>query len=97
MLQCNDSSEGSAMLEWFSITYNAARLGLEAQNAAAFRLLRLAGGITKTAADEIVPEAIAPPADTGPAPVAVAPKRRHAATQVHKKSTPVKKRDKPAK
>ena len=87
------------MLEWFSITYNAARLGLEAQNAAAFRLLRLAGGITKTAADEIVPEAIAPPADTGPAPapVAVAPKRRHAATQVHKKSTPVKKRDKPAK
>jgi hypothetical protein len=79
MLQCNDSSEGGAMLEWFSITYNAARLGLEAQNAAAFRLLRL-GGITKTAADEIVPEAIAPPADTGPTPVAVAPKTRHAAT-----------------
>ena len=85
------------MLEWFSFTYNAARLGLEAQNAAGFRLLRLAGGITKTAADEIVPEAIAPPADTGPAPVAVAPKRRHAATHVHKKSTPVKKRDKRAK
>ena len=96
------------MLEWFSFTYNAARLGLEAQNAAAFRLLRFAGGITKsaadeivpeaiatkTAADEIVPEAIAPPADTGPAPVAVAPKRRHAATRVHEKSTPVKKRAK---
>ena len=75
------------MLEWFAITYNAARLGLEAQNAAAFRLLRAAGGITKTAADEIIPDYIA-------APVAAAPERRSAASKVHKKSTAVKKRSK---
>ena len=31
------------MLSWLAITYNTARLGLEAQNAAAFRLLRLWG------------------------------------------------------
>ena len=85
------------MLPWLTLTYTAARLGFEAQNAAAFRLLRLWRGITKTAADEIVPEAIVPP-DTAQAPVVVAPKRRHAATKVHKKSTtPVKKRNKRAK
>ena len=32
------------MLSLFAISYNTMRLGLEAQNAAAFRLLRLAGG-----------------------------------------------------
>ena len=84
------------MLPWLALTYTAARLGFEAQNAAAFRLLRLGRGITKTAADEIVPEAIVPP-DTAQAPVVVAPKRRHAATKVHKKSTPVKNRNKRAK
>ena len=84
------------MLPWLALTYTAARLGFEAQSAAAFRLLRLGAGITK-AADEIVPEAIVPP-DTAQAPVVVAPKRRHAATKVHKKSTtPVKKRNKRAK
>ena len=81
------------MLEWFAITYNAARLGLEAQNAAAFRLLRAAGGITKTAADEIIPDYIAAPVDLAPAPVAAAPERR-SASKVHKKSTAVKKRSK---
>ena len=35
------------MLPLIALTYTAARLGFEAQNAAAFRLLRLAGGITK--------------------------------------------------
>jgi hypothetical protein len=78
------------MLEWFAITCSATRLGLEAQNAAAFRLLRLAGGLAKTAADEITSETVAPPANTAPASVAVAPKRRHAASKVHKKATPVK-------
>ena len=43
------------MLPLFAITYTAARLGLEAQSAAAFRLLRLGAGITKSA-DQIVPE-----------------------------------------
>ena len=47
------------MLPWLALTYTAARLGFEAQNAAAFRLLRLGRGITKMAADEIVPEATA--------------------------------------
>ena len=32
------------MLSLFAISYNTMRLGLEAQNAVAFRLLRLAGG-----------------------------------------------------
>ena len=41
------------MLSWFAITYNTARLGFEAQNAAALRLLRLAGGLSKAAANEI--------------------------------------------
>ena len=49
-----------AALACFNFT--AVRLGFEAQNAAAFRLLRLAGGITKPAADEIVPEAVVPSA-----------------------------------
>ena len=43
------------MLPWLALTYTAARLGFEAQNAAAVQLLRLAGGIPKTGADEIVP------------------------------------------
>ena len=77
------------MLEWIAITCSATRLGLEAQNAAAFRLLRLAGGLAKTAVDEITPEAVAPPANAS-APVAVAPKTRHVASKVHKKATPVK-------
>ena len=80
------------MLPWLALTYTAARLGFEAQNAAAFRLLRLGGGITKTAADEVVPEAIVPRAGTAPAPVA--PKTRHAAKKIHKKSAPVRKRGK---
>jgi hypothetical protein len=84
------------MLPWLALTYTAARLGFEAQNAAAFRLLRLGGGITKTAADEIVPEALVPPAAPAPAPapVAAAPKTRHAAKKIHKKSASVRKRGK---
>ena len=69
-------------------------LGFEAQSAAAFRLLRLGAGITKSA-DQIVPPI--PPADIAPAPVAAAPKRRHAAKKVHKKSAPVGQRSKRAK
>ena len=84
------------MLPLFAITYTATRLGLEAQSAAAFRLLRLGAGITKSA-DQIVPEARIPPADIAPAPVVAAPKRRHAAKKVHKKSAPVGQRTKPAK
>ena len=82
------------MLSWLAITYNTARLGLEAQNAAAFRLLRLVGGAAKAASD--IPEEIALPVDS-PAAIAVAPKRRPAAKKSHKKSAPVRKRGKRAK
>ena len=89
------------MLPWLALTYTAARLGFEAQNAAAVQLLRLAGGIPKTGADEIVP---VPPADTAPAQVAVAretrhaaaPKTRHAAKKIDKKSARVRNRGKRA-
>ena len=86
------------MLPLLALTYTATRLGLEAQSAAAFRLLRLGAGITKSA-DQIVPESPIPPADIAPAPapVAAAPKRRHAAKKVHKKSAPVGQRSKRAK
>jgi hypothetical protein len=85
------------ILPWLALTYTAARLGFEAQNAAAFRLLRLGGGITKTAAEELVPEAIVPRADAAPAPVTAAPKTRRAAKKIHKKSAPVRKLGKRAK
>jgi len=84
------------MLPLLALTYTAARLGLEAQSAAVFRLLRLGAGITKSA-DQIVPESPIPPADIAPATVAAAPKRRHAAKKVHKKSAQVGKRSKRAK
>ena len=82
------------MLPWLALTYTAARLGFEAQNAAAFRLLRLAGGIPKRAADEISPVALVSPIDAPPEPVRVAPTRRHAAKKIHKKSAAVRKRRK---
>jgi hypothetical protein len=82
------------MLPLLALTYTAARLGFEAQNAAAFRLLRLAGGIPERAAEEIIPEAIVSPVDAASEPVRVAPKRRHAAKKIHKKSAAVRKRGK---
>ena len=89
------------VLPWLALTYTAARLGFEAQNAAAFRLLRLAGGVSRAAANEIVPEAILPPAETTPTlsshPMAVAPKRHHVVKKIHNKSAAVRKRGKRAK
>ena len=84
------------MLPLLALTYTATRLGLEAQSAAAFRLLRLGAGITQSA-DQIVPESPIPPADIAPAPVAAVPKWRHATKKVHKKSAPVGQRSKRAK
>jgi hypothetical protein len=81
------------MLPVFVLTYTAARLGLEAQSAAAFRLLRLGAGITKPA-EEIVPDSPVSLADVAPAMVASAPKRRHATKKIHKKAAPVGKRSK---
>ena len=87
------------MIEWFSLTCSVARLGFEAQNAAAFRLLRAAAGVSKAIPDEIreemalIPEkspaAMAPVLEESPA--AIAPKRRPTASKMaHKKSAPVK-------
>ena len=84
------------MLPFLALTYTATRLGLEAQSAAAFRLLRLGAGITKSA-DQIVPESPIPPAEIATAPIAAAPKRRHAAKKIHRKSAAVRKRGKRAK
>ena len=44
------------MIELFSLTCSMARLGFEAQNAAAFRLLRAATGASKAISDEIIRE-----------------------------------------
>jgi hypothetical protein len=86
------------MLSWLAITYNTARLGFEAQNAAALRLLRLAAGVSKADANEINPEQIIPPREAPPATTPIASKtRRHARKNVEKKSAPVRKRGKRAK
>ena len=88
------------MLPWLALTYTAARLGFEAQNAAVVQLLRLAGGIPKTGADEIVPVPPTAPSQVAIAPKtprAAAPKTRHAAKKIHKKSAPVGNRGKRAK
>ena len=86
------------MLSWFAITYNTARLGFEAQNAAALRLLRLAGGLSKAAANEINLEQINPAMEAPPSTTPIAPKRcRHAAKKIGKKSAPIRKRGERAK
>ena len=88
------------MIEWFSLTCSVARLGFEAQNAAAFRLLRAAAGVSKAIPDEIIREKMALIPEKSPvamapileeSPVAIATKRRPTASKMaHKKSAPVK-------
>jgi hypothetical protein len=55
---------------WFAITFQAARLGFEAQNAAALQLMRLVGGTSKTHVRGMVADKIAAPPDV---PAAAAP------------------------
>jgi hypothetical protein len=55
---------------WFAITFEAARLGFEAQNAAALQLMRLVGGTSKTEVRGMVTDEIAAPPDV---PAAAAP------------------------
>ena len=94
------------MIEWFSLTCSVARLGFEAQNAAAFRLLRAAAGVSKAMVsarrypDEIIREEMALIPEKSPvamapvleeSPAAIAPKRPPTASKMaHKKSAPVK-------
>jgi hypothetical protein len=78
---------------WFAITFHAARLGFEAQNAAAFRFLRLVGNASRTEADEIISDTIAPPLDSTPA-AKVAPTGRRSISKVYKKPVRANKRRK---
>jgi hypothetical protein len=77
------------MLSLLAVSYNTMRLGLEAQNAAAFRLLRLAVGASKR---RRTPLAIVPPASDAPTEITIAPKKRLAAKKIHKKSAGVRAR-----
>ena len=82
------------MLPWLALTFTAARLGFEAQNAAAFRFMRL-GSRPQTAAGENIPHAAALPEET-PA-LAVAAQKKRPAAKTSKKATPAKRRRKRSK
>ena len=79
------------MLPWL-VTFHLTRLGFEARNAAAFRFLRLVRNASRTEANEIISDTIAPPLDSPPAAIKVAPKRRRSMTKVYKKSARANKR-----
>jgi polar amino acid transport system substrate-binding protein len=81
------------LLALFAMNFHAARLGFEAQNAMAFRLLRLVSDTNKPASPEILTaEIVEPPAVRAPATkVAPAGTRRASASKVHKKTTRAKK------
>jgi hypothetical protein len=81
------------MLPWL-VTFHVTRLGFEAQNAAAFRFLRLVGNASRIKADEIISDTIAPPLDSPPAAIKVAPKGRLSMSKVYKKPTRANKRKK---
>ena len=83
------------MLPWL-VTFHVTRLGFEAQNAAAFRFLRLVGNASRTEADEIISDTIAPPLDSTTAAIKVAPKGRRSISKskVYKKPVRANKRRK---
>jgi len=82
------------MLPWLALTFTAARLGFEAQNAAAFRFMRFASW-PETAAEEIIPPAAALPQQ---APVlAVAARKKRPAPKTSKRSAPAKRQGKRSK
>jgi hypothetical protein len=73
---------------WFAITFQAARLGFEAQNAAALQLMRLVGGTSKTEVRGMVADKIAAPPVIPAAATKVASdggRRRESVNKVHKK------------
>jgi hypothetical protein len=82
------------MLPWLALTFTAARLGFEAQNAAVFRLMRL-GSRPETAAGDIIPHVVALP-EQAPA-LAVAAQKRRPAAKTSKKSAPAKRQRKRSK
>jgi hypothetical protein len=89
---------------WFAITFQAARLGFEAQNAAALQIMRLVGGTSKTHVRGMEADKIAAPPDV---PAAAAPpvvqttatklasdgaRRRESVNKAHKKRSGSNKR-----
>ena len=81
------------MLPWL-VTFHLTRLGFEAQNAAAFRFLRLVGNAGRTEADEIISDTIAPPLDSPPVAMKVTTKGRRSMSKVYKKPARANKRKK---
>jgi hypothetical protein len=77
---------------WFAITFHAARLGFEAQNAAAFRLMRMVGGASKTEARGMIANEIATPPDVQAAATKVASDGGESLNKVHKKRVRANKR-----
>jgi hypothetical protein len=78
---------------WLAITFQAARLGLEAQNAMALRLMRLVGDASKTEARGMIADKTTAPPDVQAAATTVASARRHEVlSKVHKKSVRANKR-----
>jgi hypothetical protein len=78
---------------WLAITFQAMRLGFEAQNAVTLRAMRLVSAANKTEARSMIADKVAAPLDAREAPIKVAPAshkrrkavRRKAVTKGHKK------------
>jgi hypothetical protein len=80
---------------WLAITFQAARLGLEAQNAMALRLMRLVGDASKTEARGMIADKTTAPPDVQAAATTVAPdsaRRHESVNKVHKKRVRANKR-----
>jgi hypothetical protein len=73
---------------WLAITFQAMRLGFEAQNAVTLRVMRLVGAANKTEARGMIADEAAAPPDAQEAAIKVASdsdRRRKAVTKGHKK------------
>jgi hypothetical protein len=100
----NGTLEIPMLNPWFAITFQAARLGFEAQNAAALQLMRLVGGTSKTevrgmvadkiAAPPVVQAAAAPPVVQAAATKVASDggRRRESVNKTHKKRSRANKR-----
>ena len=80
---------------WFDITFQAVRLGFEAQSAAALQLMRLVEGTSKTDVRGMIADKIAAPPVVQAAATKLASdgrRRRESVTKVHKKRSRANKR-----
>src|SRR5438046_9516526 len=78
---------------WLAITFQAIRLGFEAQNAMALRMMRLVGDVSKRCAGGMIADKGPPPADAQKAANKVASRsrgRRETVSRVHKKRVSAK-------